>query len=119
MNEKLVSLHAYSVQGQASARSVNFEMSFWCLQFLPKNEQKQVDLRFHSSKVEFVCSFFGGNVCLKKSFQLCLTFSRAMNRDWLNPVQSWPNLVTAQSHYELMALRSFLVLQQSAPLFSQ
>ena len=50
-------------------------MSFWCLQFPPKNEQKQVDLRFHSSKVEFVRSFFGGNVGLKKSFRLCLTFS--------------------------------------------
>ena len=51
-------------------------MSFWCLQFPPKNERKQVDLRFHSSKVEFVCSFFGGNVYLKKSFRLFLTFSR-------------------------------------------
>ena len=30
-----------------------------------------------------------------------------------------PKLVTAQSRYELMALQSFLVLQQSAPLFSQ
>ena len=34
------------------------------LQFPPKNEGKQVDLRFHSSKVEFVCSFFGGDVSL-------------------------------------------------------
>ena len=51
-------------------------MSFWCLQFLTKNERKQVDLRFHSSKVEFVRSFFGRNVGLKKSFRLCLTFSK-------------------------------------------
>ena len=50
-------------------------MSFWCLQFLPKNEQKQVDLRFHSSKVELVRSFSGRNVSLKKSFRPCLTFS--------------------------------------------
>ena len=35
-------------------RSDNFEMSFWYLQFPPKNERKQVDLRFHSSKIEFV-----------------------------------------------------------------
>ena len=35
-------------------------MSLWCLQFPPKNERKQVDLRYHSSKVEFVCSLFGG-----------------------------------------------------------
>ena len=50
-------------------------MSFWCLQFLPKNRWKQVDLRYHSSKVEFVYSFFGRIVGLKKSLQLCLTFS--------------------------------------------
>ena len=42
---------------------------FGVFNFLQKNERKQVDLRFHSSKVEFVCSFFGGNVSLKKSFQ--------------------------------------------------
>ena len=50
-------------------------MFFWCLQFPPKNERKQVDLRFHSSKVEFLHSFFGGNVGMKKSFRLCLTFT--------------------------------------------
>ena len=38
--------------------SDNFEMSFWCLQFPPKNKQKQVDLRYHSSKVEFICLFW-------------------------------------------------------------
>ena len=32
-------------------------MSYWCHQFPPKNEQKQVDLRYHSSKVEFFRSF--------------------------------------------------------------
>ena len=49
-------------------------MSFWCLQFLPKNERKQVNLRFHSCKVEFIRSFFERNVDLKKSFRPCLTF---------------------------------------------
>ena len=38
--------------------SVNFEISLWCLQFLPKNEWNQVDLRYHSSTVKFVRSFF-------------------------------------------------------------
>ena len=52
-----------------------FRNVFWCLQFLPKNERKHVDLRFHSSKVEFICSFFGRNIGLKKSFRLCLTFT--------------------------------------------
>ena len=62
-------------------------MSFWHLQFPPKNERKQVDLRFHSSKVEFVFSFFGGNVGLKKSFRLCLTFSfvlKTMPKFWVS-----------------------------------
>ena len=44
----------------------------WCLQFPPKNKRKQVNLRFHSSKVEFV---FWRKIGLKKSFRLCLTFS--------------------------------------------
>ena len=43
-------------------------MSFWCLQFPPKNERKHIDLRFHSIKIELVRSFFGGNVYLKKTF---------------------------------------------------
>ena len=50
-------------------------MSFWCLQFLLKYERKQVDLRYHSSKDEFVRSFFGKNVGLKKSYGLFLTFN--------------------------------------------
>ena len=47
-------------------------MSFWCLQFLPKNERKQVELRYHSSKVEFIRSFFGKI----HRFRVLLTFSR-------------------------------------------
>ena len=58
-------------------RWVNFETSFWFLQFPSKNERKQVDLRYHGSKVEFVCSFFGG-----KSFWLCLTFSNNRTEEW-------------------------------------
>ena len=65
-------------------RLVNFDIVLLCLQFPPKNEQKQVDLRYHSSKVEFVCSFFGRNVGLKNSFPLCLTISRATH-NWMCP----------------------------------
>ena len=54
-------------------------MSFWCLQFLPTTERKQVDLRYHSSTVEFIRSFFGRNVGLKKTFRLCLTFRNAQD----------------------------------------
>ena len=49
-------------------------MVFWCLRFPPKNERKQVDLRYHSSKVEFLRSFFGGNRRHQKPFQIYLTF---------------------------------------------
>ena len=60
-----------------------------CLQFLQKKEQKQVDLRYHSSsKVEFIRSFFGRNVGLKKSFRLCLTFTC--------PLPGFSDLPTAQ-----------------------
>ena len=59
-------------------------MSFCCLQLSPKNKQKQVDLRFHSSKVEFVRLFFGGNVSLKKSFWLFLTFSDSSRLQFKN-----------------------------------
>jgi hypothetical protein len=51
---------------------------FSVFNFHQKNEQNQVKLRFHSRRVEFVRSFFGGNVCLKKLFRLFLTFSRKL-----------------------------------------
>ena len=47
-------------------RSDNFEISFWCLQFPPKNQRKQVYLKFHSSKVEFLYSFFWRKCRLEK-----------------------------------------------------
>ena len=46
-----------------------------CLQFLPKNERKQVDLRYLSSKVEFIRSFFGRLHGLTICFRVLLTFS--------------------------------------------
>ena len=45
-----------------------FQMSFRCHQFPPKNIQKQVNLRYYNSKVEFICSFFGGNHSLTICF---------------------------------------------------
>ena len=41
-------------------------MSFWCLQFPPKHEQKQVNLRFHSSKVQ-------GPPCLSVQSNIAMT----------------------------------------------
>ena len=38
-----------------------FQNGFWGRRFPPKNERKQVNLRYHSSEAEFVRSFFGGN----------------------------------------------------------
>ena len=49
-------------------------MPFWCLQLLPKNEQKQVNLRYHSSKVNFIPLFFGRIHGLKICFRVLLTF---------------------------------------------
>ena len=37
--------------------------------------QKTIEHKSTSSKIKFVCSFFERNVGLKKSFQICLTFS--------------------------------------------
>ena len=41
--------------------------------------QKMNENKLTSSKVEFVCSFFGRNVGLKKSFRICLTFTTENN----------------------------------------
>jgi hypothetical protein len=49
-------------------------MSFWCLQFLPKNEQK---LRYHSSKNEFIRSFFGRIHGLTICLRVLLTFKKS------------------------------------------
>ena len=54
-------------------------ISFWCLQFHPKNEQKQVDLRYHSSKVKFICSFFGRIHGFTICFRVLLTFKKALD----------------------------------------
>ena len=54
-------------------------MVFCCLQFLLKNEQKQIDQRYSSIKVELVRLFFGRIVGFKKTLQICLTFNRIEN----------------------------------------
>ena len=38
------------------------------MSFPPKNEQKQVDLRYHISKVEFVSSFLEESLACKNNF---------------------------------------------------
>ena len=43
-------------------------------------KRMKVELRYHRSKVEFVRSFLGRNVGLKKSFRLCLTFTLLFRR---------------------------------------
>ena len=45
-------------------------MSFWCLQFSQKNKQKQFDVRYHSSKVEFFRLFFGRIKIPKRHFEI-------------------------------------------------
>ena len=46
-------------------------MSFWCLPISPKKRTKKKS----TWGIKFICSFFGRNVGLKKSFPLCLTFN--------------------------------------------
>ena len=48
--------------------SVNLAMCFWYPQIPPKNERKEANLRFHSSIVEFIGSFFVGNFGLNIFF---------------------------------------------------
>ena len=54
-------------------------MVFWCLQFPPKNKRKPVNLSYHSNKVEFLRSFFGGNQRHQKPFRNYLTFRKTWN----------------------------------------
>ena len=56
-------------------RSVNFEMSFWCLQFPPQNERKQVDVRFHKGKLQkegifFLIHLFARDILLMKKLEI-------------------------------------------------
>ena len=56
-------------KGQLISKSL-----FVVFNFFQKTNKNKFELRYHSSKVEFVCLFFGRNVGLKKSFRVCLTF---------------------------------------------
>ena len=49
---------------------INFKVSFWCHQFLPKTERKQVDLRYHSSKSNFFVRFLGELRIPKSPFEI-------------------------------------------------
>ena len=50
---------------------------------LPKNERKQFNLRYHSSKVEFIRSFFGRIEDTKKTFRNYLTFTTEPFLPWI------------------------------------
>ena len=51
--------------------------------------QKMNKNKFHSSRIEFVCLIFGGNVCLKKSFRFCLTFHSLSFRSCVKLARIW------------------------------
>ena len=55
-----------SVEGQLISKCL-----FGVFNFLQKTNQN----KSHSSKIEFVRLFFGGNLGLKKSFRFCLNFT--------------------------------------------
>ena len=77
-------------------------MVFWCLRFPPKNKRKQVDLRYHSSKVEFLRSFFGGNWIHQKPFRNYLTFNTYAGKAFSlkNLIRNWKNLILFCSLYK-------------------
>ena len=54
--------------------SVNFESTFCYPQIPPKNKRNNLIMAMLGQKNEFVCSFFGRIVGLKKPLRLCLTF---------------------------------------------
>ena len=62
---------------------------FGVFNFHQKTNEKQVDLSFHSSKVKLFRLFFGGNVYLKKSFRLFLTFSMLHQKVCQPIVKTW------------------------------
>ena len=73
----LVDSHASHTKSKQNILSLNWVgkgqlilkcLLIWCLQF-SKNERKQVDLRYLSSKVEFFRSFFGRIEDTKKTFR--------------------------------------------------
>ena len=51
------------------SKSSYFWNVFLVSSILPKNERKQFDLRYHSSKVKFFCSLFGRIEDTKKTFR--------------------------------------------------
>ena len=63
----------YLMKGNCSKGQLISKCHFGVFNFLQKNEQKKSTWGF--VVVEFVLSFFGGNVSLKVSFWLFLTFS--------------------------------------------
>ena len=63
--QRIEILHERPFEGWLKGQLIS--KCLWCLQFLLKKERKQVDLRYHTSKVEFVCLPV---FCLKKSFRL-------------------------------------------------
>ena len=59
---------------------------------LPKNERKQLDLRYHSSKVEFLRSFFGRIENTKRTFWNKLTLTLKQNICWFSLLSPWLQL---------------------------
>ena len=68
---------------------------FGVFDFLQKNERKQVVFMYHSSKVDFFCSFLEENEDIKKHFEIisplteACTFSRLSGTDVEFAVINW------------------------------
>ena len=63
INQTIWSIFLQSAKGQLISKCL-----FGVFNFFQRNKQKQVNLRFHSSKIELVCSFFGKTSGWKNHF---------------------------------------------------
>ena len=96
-------------------------MYFFISSSLPKNEQKQFDLRYHSSKVKFIRSFFRKNsqldnllssftdlyhFCSLKDI-LFINFFCESNLQRLNRKKSWSSLLLFNIVWKLKELPKF------------
>ena len=86
-------------------------MSFWCLHFLQEMNESKSTIK--SSKVEFVRSFFGRSIGLKKSFRICLTFNKEqkfeVTFEFLQPLQFQVNFDQILAHVLIMKKHSFIL----------
>ena len=74
-------------------------MTFWCLQILPKNEQKQVDLRYH--KGQLISKGLFGILNSSKNEQKKFALTTMIPQADLFLFVFWKNLKTPKRNFEI------------------